>query len=122
MAAFGELDSGPFGPEVVERINQHFGVQRPAPRTSTNLLADIPLAHGRMPPPPAAPGEGWTSHEVAQRGAGAGHHNFGWKLLSLGIAVVIWAVVASEPELSTFATAPVEYKNLPETWRSAPSR
>ena len=31
-------------------------------------------------------------------------HNFGWKLLSLAVAVVLWALVASEPELSTFAT------------------
>jgi hypothetical protein len=40
--------------------------------------------------------------------------NLWWKLFSLVIAVVIWALVASEPELSTFATVPVEYKNLPE--------
>src|SRR5215211_6604131 len=38
--------------------------------------------------------------------------NIGWKLLSLGIAVLIWALVASEPELSTFTTVRVEYKNL----------
>jgi YbbR domain-containing protein len=41
-------------------------------------------------------------------------HNFWWKVLALAIAVLIWAVVASEPELSTFATARLEYKNLPE--------
>src|ERR1019366_3665306 len=40
--------------------------------------------------------------------------NLGWKLLSLGIAVVLWALVASEPELSTFAVVGVEYKNLPD--------
>jgi hypothetical protein len=40
--------------------------------------------------------------------------NFGWKLLSLAIAVVIWALVASEPELATFATVRLEYKNLPD--------
>ena len=40
--------------------------------------------------------------------------NPGWKLLSLAIAVVVWAVVANEPELSTFTTAAIEYKNLPE--------
>ena len=40
--------------------------------------------------------------------------NLGWKLLSLGIAVVLWALVASEPELSTFALVGVEYKNLPD--------
>lgn len=41
-------------------------------------------------------------------------HNLGWKLLSLAIAVVVWAIVANEPELSTFATVGVEYKNLPD--------
>jgi hypothetical protein len=40
--------------------------------------------------------------------------NPGWKLLSLAIALVVWGVVANEPELSTFTTAGVEYKNLPE--------
>jgi YbbR domain-containing protein len=40
--------------------------------------------------------------------------NLGWKLLSLAIAVVIWALVASEPELATFANVRLEYKNLPE--------
>src|SRR5215469_11377997 len=37
----------------------------------------------------------------------------GWKLLSLAVAVVIWALVSSEPELSTFVSTQVEYKNLP---------
>jgi YbbR domain-containing protein len=37
----------------------------------------------------------------------------GWKLLSLAAAVAIWAMVASEPELSTFVSTQVEYKNLP---------
>jgi len=41
-------------------------------------------------------------------------HNWAWKLLSLAIAVGIWMVVASEPELSTFATARIEFKNLPD--------
>ena len=40
--------------------------------------------------------------------------NLGWKLLSLAIAVVVWGLVANEPELSTFATAGLEFKNLPE--------
>jgi YbbR domain-containing protein len=40
--------------------------------------------------------------------------NPGWKLLSLATAVVVWGVVANEPELSTFATVGVEYRNLPE--------
>jgi YbbR domain-containing protein len=37
----------------------------------------------------------------------------GWKLLSLAAAMAIWAMVASEPELSTFVSTQVEYKNLP---------
>ena len=40
-------------------------------------------------------------------------HNIGWKLLSLAAAVLIWVSVASEPELATFVSAHVEYKNLP---------
>jgi YbbR domain-containing protein len=48
----------------------------------------------------------WTLHLV--------FHNFGWKLLALAIAVVMWAVVASEPELSEYATVRLEYRNLPD--------
>jgi hypothetical protein len=40
--------------------------------------------------------------------------NLWWKLLALATAVVIWALVASEPELSTFTTVRLEYKNLPD--------
>jgi len=40
--------------------------------------------------------------------------NLPWKLLALAVAVIIWALVASEPELSTFATVRVQYKNLPD--------
>lgn len=40
--------------------------------------------------------------------------NFLWKVLALVIAVAIWALVASEPELSTFATVRLEFKNLPD--------
>src|SRR6266699_2472467 len=40
--------------------------------------------------------------------------NLAWKLLALAAAVVIWALVASEPELATFATVRLEYKNLPD--------
>jgi len=40
-------------------------------------------------------------------------HNVGWKLLSLAAAVLLWIAVSSEPELSTFISLPVEYKNLP---------
>ncbi len=45
---------------------------------------------------------------------GMATQHVGWKILSLAIAVVLWAVVATEPELSTFASVPVEYKNLPD--------
>jgi YbbR domain-containing protein len=38
--------------------------------------------------------------------------NLPWKLLSLAIAVVIWALVATEPELTTNARAGLEFKNL----------
>ena len=40
--------------------------------------------------------------------------NLVWKALSLIIAVVIWALVGSEPDLATFATVRLEYKNLPD--------
>lgn len=40
--------------------------------------------------------------------------HFGWKILALALAFVIWALVASEPELSTFVNVRLEYKNLPE--------
>lgn len=40
--------------------------------------------------------------------------NFVWKVLALAIAVAIWMLVASEPELSTFATVRLEFKNLPD--------
>jgi YbbR domain-containing protein len=39
-------------------------------------------------------------------------HNIGWKLLSLAASVLIWISVATEPELATFVSAHVEYKNL----------
>jgi hypothetical protein len=40
--------------------------------------------------------------------------NFGWKILSLGIAVAIWAMVASEPEMGTLMPVQLGYKNLPD--------
>jgi hypothetical protein len=46
--------------------------------------------------------------------AGLISHNFWWKVMALLIAVLIWAVVASQPELSTFVTARLEYQNLPD--------
>ena len=41
-------------------------------------------------------------------------HNLVWKLLALAVAVAIWMLVASEPEFSTFATARVVYRDLPD--------
>jgi hypothetical protein len=40
--------------------------------------------------------------------------NFGWKVLSLAIAFVLWAFVATEPELTTLANVRLEFKNLPD--------
>jgi YbbR domain-containing protein len=40
--------------------------------------------------------------------------NLGWKLLSLAVAVVLWIVVAGEPELLTVVRVPVQYRNLPD--------
>jgi hypothetical protein len=40
--------------------------------------------------------------------------NFAWKLLALAIALLIWALVASEPEMATFTNVRLEYKNMPE--------
>ncbi len=40
--------------------------------------------------------------------------NFGWKVLALAIAIAVWMLVASEPELSTFVTVPLTFKNLPD--------
>jgi hypothetical protein len=41
-------------------------------------------------------------------------HNLGWKMISLGAAVVIWALVATEPEMAMFTTVRLEYNHLPE--------
>lgn len=40
--------------------------------------------------------------------------NLGWKLLALGLAVFVWVLVSSEPELASFVSVPVQYQNLPE--------
>jgi diadenylate cyclase len=44
VAAFGELQQGLTIPEVSERINRHFGVQRPTPIHIDEFPADVPLA------------------------------------------------------------------------------
>jgi len=44
VAAFGELEQGITPADVLERINRHFAVQRPAPMHIDEYPADIPLA------------------------------------------------------------------------------
>ena len=43
-------------------------------------------------------------------------HNFLWKLIALAGAIVIWAVVTSEPELSTLVRVPLEFRNAVSGW------
>jgi len=38
--------------------------------------------------------------------------NLGWKLLSVGLAVVLWIAVEGEPELVTVQAVPVFYRNV----------
>ena len=52
VAAFGELLQGLSVPDVVERINRHFEVQRPMPMQIDEFTADIP--HGSGSPPDAS--------------------------------------------------------------------
>lgn len=39
--------------------------------------------------------------------------NPGWRLLSLVLAVIIWMNVATEPEMSTFISLPIQFKDPP---------
>jgi len=57
VAAFGELVAGLSPAEVVERIQRHFGVQRPTPLEIDEFPADIPLTPGDHTPEQAARGE-----------------------------------------------------------------
>ncbi|MGP8245231.1 MAG: YbbR-like domain-containing protein [Bryobacteraceae bacterium] len=41
-------------------------------------------------------------------------HNLAWKLFALVLALVVWILVASEPEYSAFDTARVVYRDLPD--------
>jgi diadenylate cyclase len=59
VAAFGELIQGLSIPDAMERINVHFGVERPVPMAIDQYPADIPLADEHPPNP--APG---TSEKV----------------------------------------------------------
>jgi YbbR domain-containing protein len=47
--------------------------------------------------------------------AGLITQNIWWKLLSLIIAVLLWSMVASEGDVSTYVTARVNLKNLPDS-------
>jgi YbbR domain-containing protein len=45
---------------------------------------------------------------------GSFFHNFGLKLLSLAVAIVLWVVIVGDPEMMTSISAPIQYKNLPK--------
>jgi len=51
IAAFGEIVKGIGLAEVEERINRHFGVQRPTTSQIGEFAADIPLTQGQVKPP-----------------------------------------------------------------------
>ena len=40
-------------------------------------------------------------------------HNLGWKLLSLLAAFLVWWNIANDPDLATFLSAPVQFRNYP---------
>ena len=40
--------------------------------------------------------------------------NLGWKVLSVGLAFLLWIAVAREPELATSISVPVLFKNIPD--------
>ena len=50
VAAFGELVQGLSLPELDERINRHFGVERPTTVKIDEFAADIPLTHSSVQP------------------------------------------------------------------------
>ena len=39
--------------------------------------------------------------------------NFGWKLLSIAVAFLLWLAIVGEPEQSIAISIPIEYKNIP---------
>lgn len=40
--------------------------------------------------------------------------NWGWKLLSLGLAMLLWLVIVRDPDLATVKQIPVLYRGMPE--------
>jgi YbbR domain-containing protein len=40
--------------------------------------------------------------------------NLGWKLLSVGLAFVLWAIMGRQSEMEMNVSAPVQYKNIPD--------
>src|ERR1039458_958732 len=53
IATFGELTQGLAPADVVDRINRHFGVQRPSTAPVVELAADIPLSPAATRKPPS---------------------------------------------------------------------
>jgi hypothetical protein len=41
-------------------------------------------------------------------------HNLGWKLASLGLAVLLWLAVVGAPEMVTIQAIPILYRNIPK--------
>lgn len=39
--------------------------------------------------------------------------NFGWKVLSLLLAITLWLIVVGDQEMTTSVAAPIEYRNIP---------
>ncbi|MCS6954301.1 MAG: CdaR family protein [Bryobacterales bacterium] len=39
--------------------------------------------------------------------------NFGWKLLSVGVALLLWFALVRDPRLVTSISAPVQFRNIP---------
>lgn len=55
IAAYGELSPGLSIPEVVDRINRHFGAEQPSPLQIDQYTADIPLSQPGAAPPENRP-------------------------------------------------------------------
>ena len=43
--------------------------------------------------------------------------NIGWKLLSLGLAMLVWIAISREPEIASVLAAPVSTSTLRHIWR-----